>query len=167
MGSSIKVFESSGRFLNYYSLRPDNSQNDTEFIRPVVCQVATDMNDNIYVLIRLWPLTESFVEDYPGKVYVFDCNVHLLHKFSLKEELISVGLGPSLTVNDKNKVLVLRQPRCSQRKPTFEVYLTDVGSFGDGILKKPDNIAAPNDCRTLVTYSVEIRLVKMANIFPR
>ena len=149
--SSIKVFKNSGSFLNHYSLLPNISQNDKALIRPVRCQVATDMNDNIYVLV---PLGKSILMDKPGAVYVFDCNGQLLHKFCLKEELSSVGFRPSLTVNDKNKVLILRRPHCSQRKPTFEVYQTDgqfVGSFGDGILKNPGSMAAANDGRTLVT----------------
>ena len=157
--SSIKVFENSGRFS--YNLPPDNSQNDTILTPRYGCQVATDMNDNIYVLALPG---ESYNIDNnvfmlpkfnkPSVVYVFDCNCRLLHKFSLKEEFGLVGPYPSLTVNDKNKVLVLRRPRYSQRKPILEVYQTDgqfVGCFGDGILKIPGAIAAANDGRTLVT----------------
>ena len=147
----VKVFDSRGRLLNCFALAPENSHDDIY----CVCQAATDMNDNIYVLVELKPREKSLLKDNnSGAVYVFNCNGHLLNTFSLKEEFSSVGFRPSLTVNDKNKVLVLTRTNYSQSKPTIEVYQTDgqfLGNFGNGIMKSPNAIAAAHEGRTLVT----------------
>lgn len=150
-----KLFDSRGKVLNSFSLMSDASRDDVYCI----CQVATDLNGKIYVLVELKPCVKSILKDNnPGAVCVFGCDFQPLHKFSLKEEFSTVAFRPSLTVSDRNKVLILlmTQPNYSQRKPTIQVYQFDgqfVDDFGDGILKSPINIAAASDGRTLVTDS--------------
>ncbi|PFX19818.1 uncharacterized protein LOC111337699 [Stylophora pistillata] len=150
----IKFFDSRGEFLNCFPVVSETSRDDVYCL----CQVATDSNGKIYALVELKPQVKSliFKDNNTGAVHVFDWDFQPLHKFSLKEEFSTVAFRPSLTVNDKGKVLILliTQPNYSQRKPTIQVYQSDgrfVNNFGDGILKSPVNIAAASEGRTLVT----------------
>ena len=109
---SVKVFDSSGKFVLQFHPKPNDSQTDFD-----VRDVATDVNSNIYVLVRLGLGAER-------EVQVFSHTVELLHKFPVRD------WGVRLAVTD-NKVLVLTGR-------TVHVYEHEggyVGSFGKGILK--------------------------------
>jgi len=129
---NVKVFDSSGRFLNAFHPTADD-ENTLLFVH----DVATDSNDYMYTLV-----TQA------GKgvfgVYVFDSNAALHHKFPLMKKG-SVDLS-WMTVSDNNKILVLQ--RLSSGNDVVDVYESDgqfVRSFGDGILHHAGAITASND----------------------
>ncbi|XP_078378084.1 uncharacterized protein LOC144661258 [Oculina patagonica] len=131
---NIKVFDSTGTFMNLFSL--PNEDVDTKLN---VLDVATDMNDNIYVLVRL----EKPGARYENVVYEFNNTADLHHKFPVRGEW---DWG-RLTVTDSGKVLVLRYD------DVVDVHETDgqfVRSFGEGILKGAWDITAANDGRVMV-----------------
>ena len=131
---NVKVFDTSGKFVKHFSV-PTDDVNTELYIR----DVATDMNDNIYVLAGL---------KKPGAeisycVYKFSKTAELHHKFLLREG----AWGRALSVSDEGKVLVLRY------RGEVDEYETDgqfVRSFREGILKHARDITAANDGRVMV-----------------
>ena len=133
--SNVKVFDSTGTFLKILSLPNDDV--DTKLY---VDDVATDMNDNIYVLVRL---EKPGAERDEWAVYEFNNTPDLHHKFAVRVDWYC----SSLTVTDSGKVLVLRSFE------VVDVYETDgqfVFSFGENILKYACDITAANDGRVMV-----------------
>ena len=133
--SNVKVFDSSGTFIKILSL-PNDDVETTLY----VLDVATDRNNNIYVLVRLEkPGVVS--GDHEFVVYEFNNTADLHHKFPVTE-----GWG-RLTVTDSGKVLVLRWDN------VVDVYKTNgqcVCSFGEDVLKGGSDITAANDGRVMV-----------------
>ena len=132
--SKVKVFDSSGTFIKLFSLR-----NDDAHTKLYVCDVATDMKENIYVLVLL---------KKPGArveraVYEFNDTADMQHKFPVR----GGDWGwYRLTVTDSGKVLLLSDDVVS-------VYNTDgqfVREFGKDILKVASDITAANDGRVMV-----------------
>ena len=143
---NVKVFDSRGKFVKHFSLPTDD-------VNTWLCieDIATDMNDNIYVLAVLGePRTESYW------VVKFSKTADTHHKFPLRG-----GWYKALSVNDGGKVLLLRywkhwkQVRDLRKLIGREVckYETDgqfVRSFGEGILKDAGDITVANDGRVMV-----------------
>ena len=130
---NVKMFDSTGTFMSLFSLPTDDV--DTKLY---VFDVATDMKDNIYVLLRL---EEPGVERPERFVYKFNNTADLHHKFPVRGE----NWG-SLTATDSGKVLVLRND-------AVEVYENNgqfVCEFGKDILKSAKDITAANDGRVMV-----------------
>ena len=131
--SNVKMFDSTGTFIKLFSLPNDDV--DTELY---ILDVATDMKDNIYVLVRL---------ETPGAkrdqlvVYVFNNTADLHYKFP-----VSGGGWGRLTI-DSGKVLVL-----SSDDVVF-VYGTSgyfVCEFGRHTLKNASDITVAGDGRVMV-----------------
>ena len=135
---NVKVFDTSGKFVKHFSL-PTDDVNTKLYVR----DVATDMNDNIYVLAELEkPGTET-----SSWVYKLSKTAELHHKFLLREEY-----WDRLSVSDGGKVLLVLR-RGWGGKDTVNEYETDgqfVRSFGKGILKDAWDITAANDGRVMV-----------------
>ncbi len=132
---NVKVFDSTGTLMSLLSLPNDNV--DTKLY---VFDVSTDMNDNIYVLIRL---KKPGAERDEWVVYEFNNTADLHHKFPMKR-----GGWGKLTVTDSGKVLVL-----SSSYMVVDVYETDgqfVCSISKDILKDASDITATNDGRFMV-----------------
>ena len=128
----VKVFDSGGKFVKYFSVPSDDV--NTELY---ICDVATDMNDNTYVLAEL----EKRGTERSCWVYK---TAELHHKFLLRG-----GDWGRLSVSDGGKVLVLRYWGGKE----VNEYETDgqfVRSFGEGILKSARDITAANDGRVMV-----------------
>ena len=126
LDKSVKVFDSSGKFVFQIHLERKDTETDLD-----VCDVATDVNSNIYVLVELGLETE---------VQVFSHTADLLHKFPVRRW----GLGRLAVTN--NKVLVLTDG-------TVYVYEHEgrcVRSFGEGILKYADDITAGPDDQVMI-----------------
>ena len=130
--SKVKVFDSSGTFIKLFSLPNDDADTKLD-----VLDVATDMKDNIYVLVRL---------EKPGAreraVYQFNNTADLQHKFPVRGEV-----WDGLSVTDSGKVLVL------SGYDVVSVYGADgqfVREFGEDILKLASDITAANDGRVMV-----------------
>ena len=125
---SVKVFDSIGEFVVQF--HPERNDTDTDLY---VLDVATDVNSNIFVLVRLGK---------PGthlEVQVFSHTADLLHKFPVRD------FGSRLAVTN-NKVLVLT-------RRTVHVYEHEgryVRSFGEGILKYTFDITASPDGQVMI-----------------
>ena len=133
---SVKVFDTSGKFVKHFSVPTDDV--NTELY---IGDVATDMNDNIFVLAELEkPGTET-----SRWVYLFSETAELHHKFLLRE-----GAWARLSVSDGGKVLLLRS---WGEVNEYEADGQFVRSFGEGILKTARDITAANDGRVMVVDS--------------
>ena len=131
--SNVKMFDSSGTFMRLLSL-PINDKDK----KLHVLDVATDIKDNIFVLVTL---KKPGAERYEQVVYQFNNTADLHHKF-----LVMGGGWGRLTVADSGKVLVLRWN-------VVDVHETDghfVREFGEDILKNAWDITAANDGRVMV-----------------
>ncbi|XP_078378079.1 uncharacterized protein LOC144661252 isoform X2 [Oculina patagonica] len=131
---NVKVFDSTGTFMSLFSLPKDDVGT-----KSYILDVATDMNDNIYVLVEL---KNPGAERDENVVYEFNNTADLHHKFPVR----GVEYWGRLTVTDSGKVLVLRYDN-------VVVHETDgqfVRSFGEGILKGALDITAANDGRVMV-----------------
>ncbi|XP_078376741.1 uncharacterized protein LOC144660055 [Oculina patagonica] len=129
--SNVKVFDSTGTFMSLLSLSNDDVH--TKILN--VIDVATDMKDNVYVMVIL---QKPGAEREEHVVYEFTNTADLHHKFPVW------GEGWRLTVTDSGKVLVMRN--------MVVVYETDgqfVRSFGEDILKRAFDITAANDGRVM------------------
>ena len=134
---TVKVFDSGGRFVKHFSVRSDVV--DTKLY---IHGVATDVNDNIYVLVELKKPGTGLSER--AFVYKFESNSNLRHQFPVR------GGGwewHRVIVSDSGKVLVLRSEN------VIDVYKSDgefVRSFGEGTLNSAFNITAANDGRVMI-----------------
>ncbi len=114
-----------------------------------VYDVATDVNDNIYVLISLEnPGDRRSKRRSKHIVCKFNNTADLLHKFPVR----GGDRENRLTVTDSSKVLVL-----NRTSDVVVVYETDghghvqfVREFGNDILKDTWDITASNDGRVMV-----------------
>ena len=133
---NVKLFDSRGKFVKHFSVPTDDVNTKLD-----IRDVATDMNDNIYVLAELKkPGTERTC-----CVYKFSKTAELHHKFLLREGVWGSAWG-RLSVSDGGKVLLLRSREVNE-------YETDgqfVRSFGEGILENAFDITAANDGRVMV-----------------
>ncbi|KAL9966959.1 hypothetical protein ACROYT_G025109 [Oculina patagonica] len=76
MDGNVKVFDSTGTFMSLFSLPKDDVHTKLH-----VLDVATDMNDSIYVLARL---EKPGAERYEYAVYEFNNTADLHHKFPVR-----------------------------------------------------------------------------------
>ena len=129
----VKVFDNSGKFVKQSSLSTD------EVDVTWALEVATDVSDNIFVLIELLK-SESGLSYW---VYKLTKTADLHHKFRLRGEVWYRGLS----VSDKGEVVTLRDWN------TVEEYNTDgefVRSFGKGIIRSAFAVIVTNDGRAMV-----------------
>ena len=134
----VKVFDRNGTFVEQISL-PNEDANT----KLCICDVATDMNDNIFVLTIL----EKPGTEISFWVYKLTKAADLVHKFRLRGKDWYRGLS----VSDTGKVVTLRGR-------TLEEYDTDgkfVRNFGKGILKEPRHSIVSNDGRVMVVERFE------------
>ena len=132
----VKVFDNSGNFVKQSSLSTDEANRTFAF------EVATDMNDNIFVLIEL----EKPGIELSYWVYKLTRTADLHDKFRLR------GGGEhreyrGLSVSDKGKVVTIRN------KTAVEQYDTNgwlVRSFKLGIIGSVQDVTVANDGRVMV-----------------
>ena len=130
-GGCVKVFDRNGKFVKHFSL-PTNILSD-------VLDVATDTNDNIFVLTALKNLWLSYM------VYKLTKTADLHHKFPLRG-----GRRYSyqrLSVSDTGKAVTLSYGKTVEE---YDSNGTFVRSFGEEILKSTKDITVANDGRVLV-----------------
>ena len=130
------MFDNSGKFVQGFRLPPliDDSGKQLS-IKTSVVRLATDMNDNIYVLVS----EESRVCSY--WIFKFNKTADQHHMFRVERTDFDFELC-KLSVSDSGKVVVLKGDR---RKEHYivDVYETDgrfVCSFGEQILRSPSDI---------------------------
>ena len=143
---TIKVFDNSGKFVQGFRLPPliDDSGKQLS-IETSVFRLATDMNDNIYVLVS----EESRMGSY--WIFKFNKTADQHHKFRVERISFNFELC-ELSVSDSGKVLVLKG---DWRKKYWivDVYETNgqlVCSFGQQILSYPYDITTVSDGRVMV-----------------
>ena len=123
---SVKVFDSNGKFIFQFSPKRDD---ETALY---VLDVATDVNSNMYVLVRLRKT------GFEKEVQVFSNTADLLHRFRMRG-------GDRLAVTN-NKVLELSFTFLSRRiVHVYDHKGTYIRSFGEGIWRDARDItASPN-----------------------
>ena len=136
-GSSVKVFDSSGKFVSHLRFPTDSNL-------PHIRDVATDMNDNIYVL------TKSRGPETERAIWIKLNTAGLQHKFLLREMDGEHWSLNKLSVSDTGKVVVLRRLKgyCA-----VEIYETEgqfVCSFGEKIFNVAWDITTVSDGRVMV-----------------
>ena len=135
---TIKVFDKSGKFVQRFRLLPltDDSGKKLSISKWNV-RLATDMDYNIYVLVR--------EASYADQCWILKYNktAHQHHKFRVL--LAGFDCQCELSVSDSGKVVVLI---FGEKKRTVDVYETNglfVRSFGEQILCYPRDITTASD----------------------
>ena len=143
---TIKVFDNSGKFVQGFRLPPLIGDSGKQLsIKTSVVRLATDMNDNIYVLVS----EESRMGSY--WIFKFNKTADQHHKFRVEGISFDFELC-KLSVSDSGKVLVLKGDR-SKEYGIVDVYETNghsVCSFGQQILSYPCDITTVSDGRVMV-----------------
>ena len=143
---TIKVFDNSGKFVQGFRLPPliDDSGKQLS-IETSVVRLATDMNDNIYVLVS----EESRMGSY--WIFKFNKTADQHHKFRVEGMSFDFDLC-ELSVSDSGKVVVLKG-YWRKEYGIVDVYETNgqlVCSFGQQILSYPCDITTVSDGRVMV-----------------
>ena len=132
----VKVFDNSGNFVKQSSLSTDEPNRTFAF------EVATDMSDNIFVLIEL----EKPGSELSYWVYKLTKTADLHHRFRLRGEG-EHKLYRGLSVSDRGKVVTI------WNKTVVEQYDTDgeyIHSFELGIISSEQDVTVANDGRVMV-----------------
>ena len=146
LDKTIKVFDKSGKFVQRFKIPPliDDSGKELS-IKNMAVQLATDMNDNIYVLIQ-----EKSHENADW-IFKFNKTADQHHKFRISSK--GDDLEPcKLSVSDSGKVVVLKSNNKTLRRKV-NVYDTNgqlVCSFGGQTLSGPRDITTVSDGRIMV-----------------
>ena len=151
--STIKVYDSSGKFVQGFRLPPliDDSGKELS-IKSWGDRLATDMNDNIYILVQ-----GSSGED-PYWIFKFNKTADHHHKFRVRT-MDHKFERCELSVSDSGTVMVLRGNWSEAH--IVDVYETDgqfVCSFGEQILITPFDITTVSDGRVMVVQSYPSRV---------
>ena len=143
--STIKVYDSSGKFVQCFRLPPLIDDSGKELlIKSYDVQLATDMNDNIYVLV------EGISGEDPYCIFKFNKTADHHHKFRVRTMGYKFHLC-KLSVSDSGKVMVLKSNLV--KTDIVDVYETDglfVCSFGEQILTNSSDITTVSDGRVMV-----------------
>ena len=143
---TIKVLDNSGEFVQGFRLPAliDDSGKQLS-IKTREVRLATDMNDNIYVLVS----EESRMGSY--WIFKFNKTADQHHKFRVERTDFDFELC-KLSVSDSGKVVVLKG-NSSKKCWIVDVYETNgqlVCSFGQQILRLPCDITTVSDGRVMV-----------------
>ena len=142
--STIKVYDSSGKFLQCFSLPPLIDDSRKELSIEFGVRLTTDMNDNIYVLVQ------EISGEYPFWIFKFNKTADHHHKFRVRT-MDHKFERCELSVSDSGTVMVLRGNWSEAH--IVDVYETDgqfVCSFGEQILTNPCDITTVSDGRVMV-----------------
>ena len=142
--STIKVYDSSGKFLQCFSLPPLIDDSRKELSIKFGVRLTTDMNDNIYVLVQ------EISGEYPFWIFKFNKTADHHHKFRVRT-MDHKFERCELSVSDSGTVMVLRGNWSEAH--IVDVYETDgqfVCSFGEQILMTSVDITTVGDGRVMV-----------------
>ena len=142
--STIKVYDSSGKFVQCFSLPPLIDDSRKELSIQFGVRLTTDMNDNIYVLVQ------EISGEYPFWISKFNKTADHHHKFRVRT-MDHKFERCELSVSDSGKVMVLRGNWSEAH--IVDVYETDgqfVCSFGEQILTSNCDITSVSDGRVMV-----------------
>ena len=143
--STIKVYDSSGKFVQCFRLPPLIDDSGKELSIKTWVQLTTDMNDNIYVLVE-----ENSGEDLYW-IFKFNKTADHHHKSRVRTMDSKFDRCSELSVSDRGTVMVLQSNLRGAH--IVDVYETDgqfVCSFGEKILTNPCDITTVSDGRLMV-----------------
>ena len=141
----VKVFDSNGEFVKRSSF-PNNDVNTLLYID----DVATDMNDNIFMLTKH--------RGGSWLVYILTETADLHHTFRLRGEEDSNTKYRGLSVRETGKVVTMRDGRAVEDYDSNGEFLRN---YGEGILKFAKDITVANDGRVLVVDSDDDSLLSI------
>ena len=150
--STIKVYDSRGKFLQCFSLPPLIDDSPKELSIQFGVRLTTDMNDNIYVLVQ------EISGEYPFWIFKFNKTADHHHKFRVRT-MDHKFERCELSVSDSGTVMVLRGNWSEAH--IVDVYETDgkfVCSFGEQILTNPCDITTVSDGRVMVVQGYPSRV---------
>jgi len=146
--SKVKVFDRKGQFVNHFSLVSHDLLVAFAILPFEVFNVAVDMNDNIYVLVKseTWP---HFLPAY--LVYMFDSNGKAHHQFPVKGD-VDWHSYSAMIVNSKLKVVItgIRHPVDGKLVDVYENDGQFVRSFGEELLDRVIDLTLASDDRVIV-----------------
>ena len=140
---SVKIFESDGNFHSTFCGIPTDDENTIVSI----ADVATDIFDNVYVLVDLQEKSSSTAR---YKIYLFDQQGNTKHHFFLRKETAEVL---RVTVSRHNEILVLGDSSEDNTKSIVDIYNPDGQfnrSFGEKTLNRAEDVCATSDGRVVV-----------------
>ena len=143
--STIRVYDSSGKFVQCFSLPPLIDDSGEKLSMYSWFRLATDMNDNIYVLV------EGISGEDQCWIFKFNKTADHHHKFRVRTMGDKFNCY-ELSVSDSGTVMVLKSKWCETHH-IVDVYETDgqfVCSFGEKILTNPCDITTVSDGRVMV-----------------
>ena len=151
--SAIKVYDSRGKFVQRFRLPPLIDDSGKELSKTWVAGLATDMNDNIYVLVRYISI------EYPC-IFKFNKTADHHHRFRVITMDYSFDGWCELSVSDSGTVMVMKTS--FGKTSIVDVYETDgqfVCSFGEQILITPGDITTVSDGRVMVVQGYPSRVL--------
>ena len=140
---SVKIFDSDGNFQSTFCGIPIGDENTILSI----ADVATDISDNVYVLVELEEKSSSKAR---YKIYLFDQQGNTKHHFFLRKETAEVL---RVTVSRHNEILVLGDSSEENTKSVVDIYNPDGQfnrSFGEKTLNRAEDVCATSDGRVVV-----------------
>ena len=142
--STIKVYDSSGKFVQCFRLPPLIDDSGKELSIKSWVRLTTGMNDNIYVLV------EGISGEDPYWIFKFNKTADHHHKFRVRTMGYKFDWC-ELSVSDSGTVMVLKSNW--SKTHIVDVYETDgqfVCSFGEQILTSNCDITSVSDGRVMV-----------------
>ena len=151
---TIKVYDSSGKFVRCFRLPPLIDDSGKELtIKCWSVQLATDMNDNLYVLV------EGISDEDQCWIFKFNKTADHHHKFRVRT-MGDKFKWYELSVSDSGTVMVLKS-NWRKTHNIVDVYETDgqfVCSFGEKILITSGDITTVSDGRVMVVQENRSRV---------
>ena len=151
--STIRVYDSSGKFVQCFSLPPLIDDSGEKLSMYSWFRLATDMNDNIYVLV------EGISGEDQCWIFKFNKTADHHHKFRVRTMGDKFNCY-ELSVSDSGTVMVLKSKWCETHH-IVDVYETDgqfVCSFGEQILTNPCDITTVSDGRVMVVQGLCVHI---------
>lgn len=136
----VKVFDSSGKFVKHFS-----DSNDKINIISGISGVATDTNDNIFVVAEVFPTPEHVSSSW---IFKLTKTADRYDAFYLRR--VGRHVFGGLSVSDTGKVLTVVQRRGLEEVEEYDVNGKFVRSFGKGILKNACDVTVATDGRVMV-----------------
>ena len=151
--STIRVYDSSGKFVQCFSLPPLIDDSGEKLSMYSWFRLATDMNDNIYVLV------EGISGEDQCWIFKFNKTADHHHKFRVRTMGDKFNCY-ELSVSDSGTVMVLKS-KWYETHHNVDVYETDgqfVCSFGEQILTNPCDITTVSDGRVMVVQGLCVHI---------
>ena len=149
--STIRVYDSSGKFVQCFSLPPLIDDSGEKLSMYSWFRLATDMNDNIYVLV------EGISGEDQCWIFKFNKTADHHHKFRVRI-IGTMFCRRELSVSDSGTVMVQNNWDTTH---IVDVYETDgqfVCSFGEQILTNPCDITTVSDGRVMVVQGLCVHI---------